>query len=104
MDCQATGTGCRYHLTCSPACPAVRLNAVRRPDLHFTCITECLASQAALLAASTDREAAQAALAEAKMRQDETAEVLHLPMLKQDTPELQFYIRGYMLKLCAGPV
>ncbi|DBB01920.1 hypothetical protein WJX77_010809 [Trebouxia sp. C0004] len=32
--------------------------------------------QAALLAASTDREAAQAALAEAKMRQDETAEEL----------------------------
>ncbi len=83
MECQATGTGCRYHLTCSSACPAVCLNAARRPELHFTCFIECLASQAALLAASTDREAAQAALAEAKMRQDETAEVLHPPMLKQ---------------------
>jgi len=52
----------------------------------LTCLSQaydCLNSQAALLAASTDREAAQAALAEAKMRQDETAEVLHPPMLKQ---------------------
>ncbi len=79
MERQATGTGCRYHFTCSPACPAVRVNAIRRADLHLTCFIECLASQAALLAASTDREAAQAALAEAKMRQDETAEVLHPP-------------------------
>lgn len=55
----------------------------RRPDLHFTCFPERLATQAALLAASTDREAAQAALAEAKMRQDETAEVLHLLMQTQ---------------------
>ncbi len=83
MECLATGTGCRYHLTRSSACPAVRLNAVRQPDLHFTCFTACLATQAALLAASTDREAAQAALAEAKMRQDETVEVLHLLMLTQ---------------------
>lgn len=82
MERQAMGTGCRYHLTCSPACPAVRLVVVRRPDLYFTCFIECLASQAALLAASTDREAAQAALAEAKMRQDETAEVLPAPNAK----------------------
>ena len=38
-----------------------------------------LSTQAALLAASRDRDAAQTALSEAKVRQEETAEVGHTP-------------------------
>lgn len=45
------------------------------PDCQTPVLMGEAAVQTALLAATTDREAAQAALAEAKTRQDETAEV-----------------------------
>ena len=68
MRRQDLGTECRCQISSHLPCnlTACRGNSRRKEQLHL---------QAALIAATKDRESAQAALAEAKTRQDETAEV-----------------------------
>ena len=89
MLCRQTETECR--LIDSHACTAelCRYTVMPMPTMGV-CIT-----QAALIAASRDRETAQAALAEAKTRQDETTEVSAISVLPHQPVILIILLQGF---------